>query len=171
MKYTDTDGNVFHDETTHEFGEPTYETRCVEGEEIREEVEDIPGGKIPTVTKTNERSIAGRQRARRESCEVSTRGEANLREGSRVLALWFDKHYCPGTLMSRYVGDSKCRVQFDDGDFRDIRERDLLVVDYLAWTATATVSSEAFIEPDTRGDTKWRRRTAGNKIAHGIGSS
>ena len=131
MKYMDADGNVFHNETTHEFGEPTYETRCVEGEEIREEVEDIPGGKTPTVTRTNERSIAGRQRARRESCEVSTSGEANLREGSRVMALWFDKHYYPGTLMSRNVGDSKCRVQFDDGDLRDIRERDLLVVDYL----------------------------------------
>ena len=133
VKYTNADGNIFHDETTHEFGEPTYETRCVEGDEIRVEVEveDVPGGKIPTATRTNERSIAGRQRARRQSCKVSTRGEANLREGSRVLALWFDKHFYPGTLMSRNVGDSRCRVQFDDGDLRDIRERDLLVVDYL----------------------------------------
>ncbi|XP_028390928.1 uncharacterized protein LOC114515810 isoform X2 [Dendronephthya gigantea] len=54
-----------------------------------------------------------------------------LQEGTRVLALWCDKHYYPGRVIFKCKDDAKFRINFDDGDWADIQEQCIIVVDYL----------------------------------------
>ena len=54
-----------------------------------------------------------------------------LRKGTRVFALWYDKQYYPGHVVCKCNDDTKYRVEFDDGNKRDIKGECIIAVDYL----------------------------------------
>ena len=54
-----------------------------------------------------------------------------FREGTRVFARWYDRHYYPGHVVSKCSNGSKYRIKFHDGNESNILEQCIIAVDYL----------------------------------------
>ena len=108
-------------------------------------VSNVPSNEEGLVTKTtakNRKSLSERNEKRKRSISADSRATSRkfstsprilniLDEGTRVFALWYDKHYYPGQVVSKSNTDTKYRIKFDDGDESEIREQCFFVVDYL----------------------------------------
>ena len=74
-------------------------------------------------------SVDNQRTSRRSS--TSPRIPHVLHEGTRVLALWYDRHYYPGHVVCKCNNDAKYHIEFDDGDQSDIQEECIVVAEYL----------------------------------------
>ena len=106
------------------------------GDSAKRRAETLPGKQT-----TNDATSLPKQKHKRSLCvdnqRMSRRSSTSpriprvLREGTRVLAVWYDKQYYPGHVVSKCNDNTKYHIEFDDGNKRDIREECIIVVDYL----------------------------------------
>ena len=84
---------------------------------------------LPKQKRKRPLSVDNRRTSRRSS--TSPRIPHVLHEGTRVLALWYDKHYYPGHVVCKCNNDTKYHIEFDDGNQSDIQEECIVVAEDL----------------------------------------